>query len=185
MVDDVLDRLKEALSDRYKIESELDRGGMAVVYVAEDLRHHRKVAVKVLQPALSATLGTERFLREIEVLANLQHPNILTLIDSGEVDGLPYYVMPFVEGQSLRARLDREGALPLEEAVRIAAEVAEGLESAHQRGVVHRDVKPANVLISGGHAVVADFGIAAALDPGPPLLPSEQLRHRPPEQPRH
>ncbi|MCJ7628768.1 MAG: protein kinase, partial [Longimicrobiales bacterium] len=114
--------------------------------------------------ALSANLGTQRFLREIEVLANLQHPNILTLIDSGEVDGLPYYVMPFVEGQSLRARLDREGALPLEEAVQIAAEVAEGLESAHQRGVVHRDVKPANVLISGGHAVVADFGIAAALD---------------------
>ena len=164
MVDDVLDRLKEALSDRYKIESELDRGGMAVVYLAEDLRHHRKVAVKVLQPALSASLGAQRFLREIEVLANLQHPNILTLIDSGEVDGLPYYVMPFVEGQSLRARLDREGALPLEEAVQIAAEVAEGLESAHQRGVVHRDVKPANVLISGGHAVVADFGIAAALN---------------------
>ena len=136
MVADGLDQLKDALSDRYMIEGELDRGGMAVVYLAEDLRHRRKVAVKVLQPNLSATLGTDRFLREIDVIANLQHPNILTLIDSGEVRGLPYYVMPYVEGQSLRARLDREGSLPLEEAVRIASEVAEALEksSAMKKG---------------------------------------------------
>ncbi|NNM05585.1 MAG: protein kinase, partial [Gemmatimonadetes bacterium] len=164
MADDVLDRLKEALSGRYEVQQELDRGGMAVVYLAEDLRHHRIVAIKVLQPALSATLGTDRFLREIEVIANLQHPNILTLIDSGEVDGLPYYVMPYVEGQSLRTKLESDGSLPLGEAVRIASEVAEALEYAHQKGVVHRDIKPANILLSDGHAVVADFGIAGALD---------------------
>ena len=164
MAEDLLDRLKDALSDRYHVQKELDRGGMAVVYLAEDLRHHRTVAIKVLQPALSATLGTDRFLREIQVIANLQHPNILTLIDSGEVDGLPYYVMPFVEGHSLRTKLESDGSLPLEEAVRVASEVAEALEYAHQKGVVHRDIKPANILLSDGHAVVADFGIAAALD---------------------
>jgi eukaryotic-like serine/threonine-protein kinase len=137
---------------------------MAVVYLARDVKHDRKVAIKVLDPALSATLGTERFLREIEVIAQLQHPNILTLIDSGEVEGLPYYVMPFVKGQSLAALLEREGPLPVEEAVRIACEVAEALETAHRHGVIHRDIKPSNVLLSEGHAVVADFGIAAALD---------------------
>jgi dienelactone hydrolase len=164
MSDDLLARLKDALSDRYEVESELDRGGMAVVYLARDLRHERKVAIKVLQPSLSSTLETERFLREIDVIAQLEHPNILTLIDSGEVEGLPYYVMPWVKGQSLAALLEREKRLPLEQAVRIAAEVAEALETAHQQGVIHRDVKPSNVLLSGGHAVVADFGIAAALD---------------------
>ena len=164
MSDDLLIRLKGALADRYEVESELDRGGMAVVYLAQDLRHDRKVAIKVLLPSLSATLGTDRFLREIGVLAQLQHPNILTLIDSGQVEGLPYYVMPFVKGLSLAAHLDGEGRLPLEEVVRIASEVSEALETAHRQGVVHRDIKPSNVLLSEGHAVVADFGIAAALD---------------------
>lgn len=164
MTDDLLARVTEALADRYEVESELDRGGMAVVYLAQDLRHDRKVAIKVLLPSLSATVGTERFLREVDVIAQLQHPHILTLIDSGEVGGLPYYVMPFVKGQSLAARLEREERLPTEEAVRIAAEVAEALDTAHEVGVIHRDIKPSNVLLSGGHAVVADFGIATALD---------------------
>ena len=164
MSDDTLDRLKKSLADRYSFDGEIDRGGMAVVYLAEDLKHGRKVAIKVLNSTLSATLGTERFLREIDVIAKLQHPNILTLIDSGEVDGLPYYVMPFVEGQSLKTRLEREGALPIEDAVRIGCEIADALCIAHERGVIHRDMKPGNVLLSGGHAMVADFGIATALD---------------------
>jgi serine/threonine-protein kinase len=156
--------LKAALADRYEIEGELDRGGMAVVYTAKDLRHDRKVAIKVLMPSLSATVGTERFLREVEVIAKLEHPNILTLIDSGEVEGLPYYVMPFVKGQNLAALLEKEGRLSVEQAVQIAGEVADALESAHQQGIIHRDIKPSNILLSGGHAVVADFGIATALD---------------------
>ncbi len=164
MSDDLFDRLRASFTDHYLIERELGRGGMAVVYVAQDLRHERPVAIKVLQPALSSSVGTERFLREIDVIAQLQHPNILTLIDSGEVEGLPYYVMPYVRGQSLSALLTREGRLRVEEAVRIAAEVADALESAHGQGVIHRDIKPSNVLLSEGHAVVADFGIAAALD---------------------
>lgn len=164
MNENVLDRLSAALADRYAIEGEIDRGGMAVVYLAEELKHRRKVAIKVLNPPLSATLGTERFLREIEVLAKLQHPHILTLIDSGAIDRVPYYVMPFVEGQSLKARLEREGRLSIEDAVVIACEIADALGAAHDRGVVHRDMKPGNVLLSGGHAVVADFGIAAAVD---------------------
>ena len=164
MSDDLFKRLKAALTDRYAVESELDRGGMAVVYLAKDLRHDRKVAIKVLDPSLSATLATERFLREIDVIAKLEHPHILTLIDSGEVEGLPYYVMPYVKGHSLAALLEKERRLPLAQALRIAAEVAEALETAHQQGVIHRDIKPSNVLLSGGHAVVADFGIAAALD---------------------
>jgi tRNA A-37 threonylcarbamoyl transferase component Bud32 len=162
--EDLLERLRRALSDRYKVEEELDQGGMAVVYRALDLRHDREVAIKVLHPALSATVGTERFLREIDVVARLVHPNILTLIDSGVVGDLPYYVMPFVEGQSLAALLEREKRLPPQQAVRIACEVAEALETAHRRGVIHRDIKPGNVLLSGGHAVVADFGIAGAID---------------------
>ena len=141
--------LKAALADRYEIEGELDRGGMAVVYTAKDLRHDRKVAIKVLMPSLSATVGTERFLREVEVIAKLEHPNILTLIDSGEVEGLPYYVMPFVKGQNLAALLEKEGRLSVEQAVQIAGEVADALESAHQQGIIHRDIKPSNALVHG------------------------------------
>jgi len=160
---DLLERLRAALADRYAVESEIGRGGMATVYLAEDLKHHRKVAIKVLHPELAVTLAADRFLNEIQIAAGLNHPHILSLIDSGEADDLPYYVMPYVEGESLRDRLDREGELPVEEAVRIAVEVADGLQHAHERGVVHRDVKPGNVLLSGKHAVIADFGIARAV----------------------
>ncbi len=160
---DLLERLKSALSDRYGIEKEIGRGGMAVVFLAEDLKHHRKVAIKVLHPELTATLGAERFLNEIETVARLNHPHILPVHDSGEVDGLLYFVMPFVEGESLRHRLDREGQLPLDEAVRFGAEVAGALDYAHRRGVIHRDIKPGNILLSEGHAVLADFGIARAV----------------------
>ena len=160
---DMLDRLGAALSGRYRIERELGQGGMATVYVAEDLKHHRKVAVKVLKPDLAATLGAERFLREIEIAAGLTHPHILTLIDSGEADGFLYYVMPFVEGESLRARLIRQGELPISDAVRILLDVADALALAHSHGVVHRDIKPDNVLLMGNHAVVTDFGVAKAV----------------------
>jgi len=167
-------RLSTALADRYKIERELGRGGMAVVYLAEDLKHHRRVAIKVLRPELSAIVGSERFLREIEIAATLQHPHILPLFDSGQVTaGHPersegpqsflYYVMPFVEGESLRERLTRETQLPLETALQITREIGSALQYAHEHGVVHRDIKPENVMLSGGHAVVADFGIARAL----------------------
>jgi eukaryotic-like serine/threonine-protein kinase len=155
--------LADALSDRYHLDRELGQGGMAVVYLAEDLRHHRKVAVKVLRPELAATLGPERFLREIEVAANLQHPHILPLLDSGEASGLLYYVMPFVEGQSLRDRLQKEGELPVLEAVRLLRDVADALAAAHAKGVVHRDIKPENVMLSGRHALVTDFGVAKAV----------------------
>ena len=157
------DRLARALTDRYRIERELGAGGMATVYLAEDLKHHRKVAVKVLRPELSAILGAERFLNEIEVTANLQHPNILPLYDSGEADGLLYYVMPYVEGETLREKLDREKQLTVEETVEIAKGVAAALEFAHRRGVVHRDIKPANILLQAGQPLVADFGIALAV----------------------
>ncbi len=160
---DVLDRLKTALADRYSIERELGRGGMAIVYLAEDLKHHRPVAIKVLMPTLAAAMGPERFLREIEVTARLNHPHILPLLDSGEADGLLFYVMPFVEGESLRERLDRDKQLSVEDAVQIAAEVADALGFAHDRGVLHRDIKPENILLEGGHAVVADFGLARAI----------------------
>ena len=156
------DRLASALADRYVIERELGAGGMATVYLAQDVRHDRKVAVKVLRPELSAILGGERFLAEIKTTANLQHPHILSLFDSGEADGLVYYVMPYVEGESLRDRLTREKQLPIEDAVRIATEVADALAYAHEHGVVHRDIKPENILLHGGHAMVADFGIALA-----------------------
>src|SRR5438309_7785872 len=136
---------------------------MATVYLAQDLKHHRPVAIKVLNPELAGALGPERFLREIEIAARLNHPHILALIDSGESDGFLYYVMPYVEGESLRERLKREGQLPLEEALRIAREVASALSHAHSHDVVHRDIKPENILISGGEAVVADFGIARAI----------------------
>lgn len=156
----VRNRLENALAGRYRIERQLGEGGMAVVYLAEDLKHHRPVAIKVLKPELSAALGTERFLREIEVVAGLNHPNILGLHDSGEADGFLYFVMPFVEGESLRARLDRELRLSVEEAVRITREIGDALQYAHEQGLVHRDIKPENVLFQAGHALVCDFGIA-------------------------
>ena len=161
-MNDAVSRLGAALADRYVIEREIGAGGMATVYLAHDVRHERKVALKVLRPELSAILGGERFLAEIKTTANLQHPHILSLFDSGEADGLVFYVMPYVEGESLRDRLTREKQLPVEDAVRIASEVADALEYAHQHGVVHRDIKPENILLHGGHAMVADFGIALA-----------------------
>ena len=160
---DQLDRLTAALADRYAIERELGAGGMATVYLAEDLKHHRNVAVKVLRPELAATLGPERFVREIEIAAKLSHPHILPLFDSGEADGFLYYVMPYVEGESLRQRLDREGKLPAEEVVRLTDDIAAALSHAHEHGIVHRDVKPENVMLTGSRAVVADFGIARAV----------------------
>src|SRR6187402_737422 len=156
-------RLSDALKERYRIERELGQGGMATVFLAEDVRHHRKVAVKVLHPELSAVLGSERFLKEIELTANLQHPHILPLFDSGSAEGQLFYVMPFIEGEPLRARLERERQLPVGDALRIATEVADALAYAHAHGVIHRDVKPENILLHGGHALVADFGIALAV----------------------
>jgi Tol biopolymer transport system component/tRNA A-37 threonylcarbamoyl transferase component Bud32 len=153
----------EALSDRYTIERELGQGGMATVYLARDLRHDRKVAIKVLRPELAAVIGAERFLREIKTIAHLQHPHILGLIDSGEVGGTAYYVMPFMEGESLRDRLRREKQLPIADVVRIATEIAGALGYAHRHGIIHRDIKPENVLLHDGSALVADFGIALAL----------------------
>jgi len=155
-------RLSTALADRYRIERELGQGGMATVYLAEDLKHDRKVAIKVLRPELAAVIGAERFLREIKTIANLQHPHILGLIDSGEVHGTAYYVMPFVEGESLRDRLSRDMQLPVVDAVRIATEVASALDYAHRHGVIHRDIKPENIMLHDGQALVADFGIALA-----------------------
>jgi serine/threonine-protein kinase len=162
-VSELLERLQQALADRYRIEGKLGEGGMAVVYLGVDLRHHRRVALKVLKPGLAATLGAERFLREIETTAQLTHPHILPLLDSGEADGALYYVMPFVEGESLRSRLEREKQLPVSDAVEIARETADALSYAHSHGVIHRDVKPENILLESGHAVVADFGIAKAV----------------------
>ncbi len=156
-------RLNAALEGRYRIERELGEGGMATVYLAEDLKHHRKVALKVLAPTLTGEVGAQRFLREIQIAAGLSHPNIVALIDSGEVDGLLFYVMFYVEGESLRARMDREKQLPVDEALRIARCVGDALTHAHGRGVVHRDIKPANVLLEGDRVMVADFGIARAL----------------------
>ena len=158
-----VDRLTAALSDRYAIEHEIGAGGMATVYLAQDLKHDRKVAVKVLRPELAAVVGAERFLHEIKLTANLQHPHILPLHDSGEMDGLLFYVMPYVEGESLRAKLDREKQLRVAEAVRIASEVADALDYAHRHDVIHRDIKPENILLHDGRALVADFGIAIAV----------------------
>src|SRR6184192_950890 len=160
---EILAGLKAALADRYAIDRELGHGGTATVYLAQDLKHGRSVAVKVLRPELAAALGAERFLREIEIAARLTHPHILALHDSGAAGGLLYYVMPYLEGESLRDRLNRERQLPIEEAVRIAREVATALSHAHSHGVVHRDIKPENILLSEGEAVVADFGIARAI----------------------
>ena len=172
---DFEERVRRALArgGRYRIEREVGRGGMATVFVARDLPHDRPVAIKVLHPNLIASVSAERFLREIRIVAALHHPHILPLHDSGEVDGLLFYVMPYVEGESLRQRLAREGALPLEDALRIAREVAGALAHAHARGVIHRDVKPENILLHDGGALVADFGVARALHdtqgPGTPL----------------
>jgi predicted ATPase len=162
----VPESLAAGLADGYRLESELGAGGMAVVYLAHDLRHNRKVALKVLRPEFAASLGRGRFLREIETAANLRHPNILPLFDSGDADGALFYVMPLVEGESLRDRLTRETRLPVDEALGIADEVADALAYAHSRGVVHRDVKPENILLENGHAAVADFGIARAASLG-------------------
>ncbi|HSE52815.1 MAG TPA: protein kinase, partial [Gemmatimonadales bacterium] len=163
---DALQRISAALAGRYLVERELGRGGMATVYLAQDVRHHRAVAIKVLSDEISAAIGAERFLREIEIAASLTHPNILPLLDSGETggrDSRPYYVMPFIEGETLRERMSREGQLPVDEAVRLGREVADALQHAHDRGVIHRDIKPENILLAGGHAMVADFGVARAL----------------------
>jgi eukaryotic-like serine/threonine-protein kinase len=156
--------LAAALADRYRIERELGAGGMATVYLAHDLRHERRVAIKVLRPELAAVIGAERFLREIRTIAGLQHPHILGLIDSGELDGTAYYVMPFVDGESLRDRLAREKQLSIADALRVAAEVGAGLDYAHRHGVIHRDIKPENILLHDGSALIADFGIALAVN---------------------
>jgi serine/threonine protein kinase len=160
---DALLQLKESLAERYDIKREIGAGGMATVYLAQDIRHDRPVALKLLNPELGAVLGVERFLAEIRVTANLQHPNLLPLFDSGAADGLLYYVMPFVEGESLRARLTREKQLPVDEAVRITVAIANALEYAHSHGVIHRDLKPENILLQAGQPVIADFGIALAV----------------------
>ena len=163
MSGDTISRLTAALADRYRIERELGAGGMATVYLAHDLKHDRDVAIKVLHPELGAALGGERFLSAIKTTAKLQHPHILPLLDSGDADGLLYYVMPLATGETLRARLERERQLPIDDALRIAREVADALGAAHALGIIHRDIKPENILLQGGHAIVADFGIALAV----------------------
>src|SRR6478735_108262 len=160
---DIVSTLTQQLGAHYRVERELGAGGMATVYLAHDLKHDRDVAIKVLPPDLGAALGGERFLSEIRTTARLQHPHILPLLDSGEAGGLLYYVMPLVTGETLRARLERERLLPIQDAVRVAREVADALGYAHGLGVIHRDIKPENILLQGGHALVADFGIALAV----------------------
>ncbi|MBM4195456.1 MAG: serine/threonine protein kinase, partial [Gemmatimonadetes bacterium] len=163
MSEAVLNRLRSALGAHYQVERELGEGGAATVYLARDLKHQRNVAIKVFKPELAETLGAERFTREIRTAANLHHPHILTVLDSGIADGLLYYVMPFAEGESLRARITREGGLPIADVIRVLREVADALAAAHAAGVVHRDIKPDNVLLAGRHALVADFGVAKAV----------------------
>jgi serine/threonine-protein kinase len=158
-----VERLKAALGDRYLIERELGAGGMATVYLAEDLKHDRKVALKVLKPELAAVLGAERFVQEIKTTASLQHPHILPLFDSGQADGFLYYVMPYIEGETLRDKLDRETQFSIDEAVRVATEVADALDYAHRNNIIHRDIKPENILLHDGRPMVADFGIALAV----------------------
>ena len=160
---DPLESLRAALQDRYAVDRLIGQGGMATVYLASDNRHDRQVAIKVLRAELAASLGSDRFIREIKVAARLQHPNILPLYDSGEAAGFLYYVMPFVQGESLRARMDREEQLPLPDAIQLTCEIADALQCAHSRHIIHRDIKPENVLIQEGHALVADFGIARAV----------------------
>jgi serine/threonine-protein kinase len=162
MSDTQLQQLTSAIADRYHVRREIGRGGMATVYLADDLKHRRQVAIKVFSPELAAVLGKDRFLREIELTAGLTHPHILALYDSGLADGLAYYVMPYVQGQTLRERLSEKGRLPMNEALRIVKGVADALNFAHRKGIVHRDIKPENVLLQEGHALVADFGIARA-----------------------
>ena len=159
---ELLGRLQSALADRYRLDREVGAGGMATVYLAEDVRHDRRVALKVLRPELAAVIGAERFLAEIKLTANLQHPHILPLFDSGEADGYLFYVMPFIQGETLRDRLNREKQLPVADAIRITTEVASALDYAHRHGVIHRDIKPENILLHDGQALVADFGIALA-----------------------
>ena len=161
---DSLDRLRAALAGRYTVDREIGRGGTATVFVGTDLRHERAVAIKVLRPELAVLTSHARFLREIKITASLTHPNILPVLDSGEADGFVYFVAPFVEGESLRRRLEKEKQLPLDDAILIAREVSSALSYAHSKGLVHRDIKPENILLESGHAVVADFGIAYALD---------------------
>ncbi|HSE67602.1 MAG TPA: serine/threonine-protein kinase, partial [Gemmatimonadales bacterium] len=165
------ERLSAALGDRYRLERELGAGGMATVYLATDLKHDRLVAVKVLKPEISSLIGGDRFLREIRITARLTHPHILPLLDSGDAAGLLYYVAPYIEGESLRDRLNRETQFSIEAAIRITREAADALDYAHRNGVIHRDIKPENILLSQGKAIVADFGIARALSStdGPPL----------------
>jgi serine/threonine protein kinase len=160
---DVREQLQSSLGKTYPLEREIGRGGMATVYLAQDTKHHRSVALKVLHPELAATLGSERFLREIQIAARLQHPHIMPLYDSGQAHALLYYVMPFVEGESLRDRLNHGSPLPVEDAVRIGRDLAAALDYAHRQGVVHRDIKPENVMLHEGEAMVTDFGIAKAL----------------------
>jgi len=167
---DLPDRLTAALGDRYRLEMRVDgkpaligQGGMATVFLAEDVRHDRWVAIKVLKPDVATAIGAERFLREIHIAAQLHHPHILGLIDSGQADGLLYYVMPYVSGETLRERIENEGALPIPDAVRLLREIADALARAHKAGVIHRDIKPENVLIEERHALVSDFGVAKAL----------------------
>jgi serine/threonine-protein kinase len=162
-LNELLEKLKAALSDRYDVERELGQGGMATVFLARDIRHERKVAIKVLHEDLGAAVGAERFRREISIATSLTHPNILTLYDSGEAAGMLFYVMPFIEGESLRHRMDREKQLPIDQALKITSEVASALGYAHRKGIVHRDIKPENILLEDGHAIVADFGIARAV----------------------
>src|SRR3989442_796152 len=180
---DLLAVLRDALADRYAVERELGRGGMATVFLAEDVKHRRPVAIKVLHPELAAAVGADRFLREIEIAARLQHPHILPLYDSGTAGGFLYYVMPYVEGESLRDRLEREKQLPLEDTLRIAAEGAGALAYAHGPGVGRPGIKPENVMLSGGTAVVTGFGIAPAVPaaggPRPPTATGAGVRAPP------
>ena len=157
------ERLGAALADRYRIERELGAGGMATVYLAEDLKHRRKVAIKVLKPELAAVLGADRFVQEITTTAALQHPHILPLFDSGESDGFLWYAMPFIDGETLRDKLNRETQLAIDEAIGITTDVADALDYAHSQGVIHRDIKPENILLANGRPIVADFGIALAV----------------------
>ena len=153
---DTIERVRAAFADRYEIEREVGQGGMATVYLARDLKHDRQVALKVLRPELAAAMGGDRFTREIQIIARLSHPHILPLHDSGELGGYLFYVMPFVEGESLREKLQRDGRLPIHEALRILREVLDALAYAHGHGIVHRDIKPDNVMLSGRHAIVAE-----------------------------